>query len=242
MKERKCANKEIVEVWDKTFECPVFCVIWQQMLFSVNWVYVEVLVLQQILYTLAAVNSLRFKLGAKWQIETKYYSLFWRDDLCSIPGSSDRIDCSHQKERPLASCRWLQEYSIVHSRPIMFFSYFLLLQAEPWSLWWGERSSVQLPSHDHSSSWQVAMITVVKAMMVLLIVDEGLRREAWSLTKPSAKHLCVDPVGRLFWPAGGGIIIISTMLKLWSQKVLVIWWQILMKARHDKGSWERRQI
>ena len=124
MKERKCANKEIVEVWDKTFECPVFSVIWQQMLFSVNFVYVDVLVLQQILYTLAAVNSLRFKLEAKWQIETKYYSLFWRDDLCSIPGGSGRFDCSHQKERPLASCRWLQEYSIVHSRPIMVFLFF----------------------------------------------------------------------------------------------------------------------
>ena len=76
MKERKCANKEIVEVWDKTFECPVFCVIWQQMLFSVNFVYVDVLVLQQILYILAAVNSLLFKLGAKWQIETNIANYF----------------------------------------------------------------------------------------------------------------------------------------------------------------------
>ena len=76
MKESKCANKEIVEVWDKTFECPVFCVIWQQMLFSVNWVYVDVLVLQQILYILAAVNSLLFKLGAKWQTETNIPNYF----------------------------------------------------------------------------------------------------------------------------------------------------------------------
>ena len=76
MKERKCANKEIVEVWDKTFECPVFCVIWQQKLFSVNWEYADVLVLQQILYILAAVNSLLFKLGAKWQIETNIPNYF----------------------------------------------------------------------------------------------------------------------------------------------------------------------
>ena len=162
---------------------------------------------------LGCCNSLLFKLGAKWQIETNITNYFEGMIFALYLGALIGLTAATKKNVLLLVADDFRNIQLFIHGQSCFFSYFLLLQAEPWSLWWGERSSVQLPSHDHSSPWQVAMITVVKAMMVLLIVDEGSRREAWSLTKPSAKHLCVDPVGRLFWPAGGGIIII--LLKLW---------------------------